>query len=384
MQGMIDSEEAARRLGVKTSSLYAYVSRGLLTSHPSPVGNRSLFDLREVEQLAERSRGAKRVETRLTTIATSVTRLSDDGPLYRGVPATSLATDSSFEQVAELLWQAEPRCWAPISVEATSGLPARDLIRCVVSLAAATDPIRSDLRPESVTRAARRLITTIVAELPTIGRSQGGETGVAEGLAHCLGVPDAAPEIMAAINAALVLFADHELATSALAVRLAASTRADVYDGVLAGLGVLGGPLHGATSELAYGLIIDAADRGADQAVDDALRLHRHLPGFGHAVYRSGDPRFQSLYATVSSLANEAQRLTLESLINVASAHELPLPNADLALAALVYVLGAPKECGPTIFTVARIAGWVAHYLEELLEPAMRFRSRAVYVTSSG
>jgi citrate synthase len=82
-------------------------------------------------------------------------------------------------------------------------------------------------------------------------------------------------------------------------------------------------------------------------------------------------------------LADNQQRAVLDSLIDVASSHELPMPNADLALAALVYVLGAPKECGATIFTVARIAGWVAHYIEELREPALRFRSRAIYVTAS-
>jgi citrate synthase len=378
---MIDSEEAARRLGVKTSSLYAYVSRGLLTSHPSPNGNRSLFDLKEVEQFAERSRGSKRVETRLATIATSVTRLGEDGPLYRGVPATSLAAGTSFEAVAELLWQTEEGAWEPVAIKVHPGLASRDLIRSVVPLTAACDPLRSDLRPEAVSRAARRLIATIVTALPG-PRSVGGEgRSIAELMADRMGVTEQSPHVVGAINAALVLFADHELATSTLAVRLAASTRADVYDAVLAGLGVLGGPLHGAASELAHGLIVDVARYGADKAVDDALRLYRHLPGFGHAVYRSGDPRFDSLYATISTFADQQERRCLDSLIEVASSHDLPMPNADLALAALIHLLDAPKESGPTIFTVARIAGWVAHYLEELREPALRFRSRAVYVT---
>jgi citrate synthase len=383
MRGMIDSQEAARRLGVKTSSLYAYVSRGLLTSHPSPSGRRSLFDLKEVEQLAERSRGSKRVETRLTTIATSVTRLGEDGPLYRGVPATSLAADTSFEKVAELLWQTGPGSWEPVSIDVPRGLRSRDLIRSVVSLTAARDPVRSDLRTEAVVRAARRLIATIVTALPG-RRALGNEPrSIADLMADRLGARERSPQIVSAINVALVLFADHELATSTLAVRFAASTRADIYDGVLAGLGVLGGPLHGAASELAHGLIVDVVRYGADRAVDDALRLYRHLPGFGHPVYRSGDPRFELLYTTISSFADEQERCALDSLIEVAAAHNLPMPNADLALAALVYVLGAPKESGPTIFTVARIAGWIAHYLEELREPALRFRSRAVYVTPS-
>ncbi|HUZ10251.1 MAG TPA: helix-turn-helix domain-containing protein [Acidimicrobiales bacterium] len=93
---MLDSDEAARRLGVKLATLYAYVSRGLLDSHRSPDGRRSLFVLDDVEQLARRARGGRRVETRLATVTTSVTQLREDGPAYRGTPAVALATTASF------------------------------------------------------------------------------------------------------------------------------------------------------------------------------------------------------------------------------------------------------------------------------------------------
>ncbi len=93
MARMLESEEAARRLGVKVTTLYAYVSRGLLASHPAPSGRRSLFDMDEVERLARRSRQGKAVETRMVTITTGITQLTDDGPVYRGLRATELATD---------------------------------------------------------------------------------------------------------------------------------------------------------------------------------------------------------------------------------------------------------------------------------------------------
>src|SRR5579863_4252091 len=102
---MLESEEAARRLGVKLPTLYAYVSRGLLESQPAADGRRSLFALEDVELLARKSRGGRKVETRLATITTSVTQLREEGPVYRGIPAVQLAASSSFEPVAEHLWR---------------------------------------------------------------------------------------------------------------------------------------------------------------------------------------------------------------------------------------------------------------------------------------
>ena len=105
---MLTTEEAARRLGVKVPTLYAYVSRGLLESHRDPTRRGSLFELADVEGLAARSRGGRQTATRLATITTGVTQLDQHlGPIYRGRLATELAGDSSFEEVADLLWQAE-------------------------------------------------------------------------------------------------------------------------------------------------------------------------------------------------------------------------------------------------------------------------------------
>src|SRR5580700_10513723 len=105
MERMVPSEEAALLLGVKLTTLYAYVSRGLLASHQEPGGRRSMFDLADIERLAARQRGGRQVESRLATIATGVTQLRPDGPFYRGRRATELAVDQSFEEVAALLWQ---------------------------------------------------------------------------------------------------------------------------------------------------------------------------------------------------------------------------------------------------------------------------------------
>src|SRR5580692_2783310 len=104
---MMESDEAARRLGIKVATLYAYVSRGQLSSHPGPSGRRRLFDMEEVERLARRSRQGKTVETRMVTITTGITQLTDGGPVYRGRPASGLATTQTFEAVAERLWEGD-------------------------------------------------------------------------------------------------------------------------------------------------------------------------------------------------------------------------------------------------------------------------------------
>jgi citrate synthase len=173
--------------------------------------------------------------------------------------------------------------------------------------------------------------------------------------------------------------ADHELATSTMAVRLAASTRADLYDALLAGLATLAGPLHGGASQQAYELLVAAERDGVSRALNDVLRWNRYLPGFGHAIYKVRDPRFDALLALAEPLLNEDRRSMLHEVMALALEHDVPAPNCDLALAALSWGTGMPPDAGRSIFTVARVAGWTAHYLEELAERPLRFRARAVY-----
>jgi citrate synthase len=405
---MLESDEAARRLGIKVTTLYAYVSRGLLASHPAPEGRKRLFDLDEVERLARRSRQGKTVETRMATVTTAVTQLTDEGPVYRGRPATGLATTTAYEDVARWLWWGTggPRAdetWSPLDLVPPPELSASDRMRWVVVMAGAHDRLRSDLRPEVVTATAARLSATMVAALartasdPASGSdsdSDAPENEVALELADGVRRPDAlaarlaarlspgpTEALVGAVNAALVLLADHELATSTMAVRVAASTRADPYDAVLAGMGTLAGPLHGGASQQAYSLLLEASHGGAERALDETLRWQGILPGFGHSVYKQGDARFGVLLALFEALAPAEDVAMVHTLVGLAAEHDLPPPNVDLALAALAWSGGMPPDAGRTLFTVARMAGWTAHYLEELEERPLRYRARAVYAT---
>ncbi len=392
---MLESAEAARRLGVKLPTLYAYVSRGVLVSHPAPEGRRSLFAAADVEALAKRSRGGRTTETRLATVVTSTTQLRDDGPVYRGTPATVLATTVPYEQAAELLWRGDPAVtpWEPFALRPPAGLGASDRLRWAVVMAGAGDPLRSDLRPSSVIAVARRLVATMVAVLPGPGAGatprpvpplELGDTRWEHTVAGTLTArlaPEPDTKLVRAVNAALILLADHELATSTVAVRVAASARADLYDAVLAGLAVVAGPLHGGASQLAYGLVRDAESLGPERALDETLRWQHRLPGFGHSVYRGDDPRFTVLRGLVDDLWPPDRGQFLDALLALAAERAIPGPNVDLGLAALTRAAGMAEDGGRTIFTVARVAGWTAHYLEELEERPIRYRARAVYAT---
>jgi citrate synthase len=213
---------------------------------------------------------------------------------------------------------------------------------------------------------------------------------VAERLWVALADPDAKSraEEVAALNAALILLADHELAASTFAARVAASAWAGPYRVILAGLGPLGGSLHGGAG-LEVETLLDQVAAGADpRAAIDALIAAGPVPGFGHRVYRDRDPRADHLLARLGHergrplLPIAPQRTTalaVAALLEAAEARGLPAPNVDFALAALVKAHGLRAGSAATIFTVARIAGIVAHALEEY-EHRLRFRPRASYV----
>jgi len=387
---MLESEEAARRLGIKLATLYAYVSRGLLPSYPTTDSRRSLFDLDDVERLARRSRSGRRVETRLASVTTAVTQLRDDGPAYRGKPVADLARTECFESVADLLFSAPTGAapdWRPARLGRPPQMAASNRLSWAVMMCGARDPLRSDLRTESVVKKARTVIASAVESAR--GPQQGvaredahreSKTSVAGRLALVL-ADEPSATLVGAVDTALVVLADHELATSTMAVRVAASTRADVYDALLAGLCTLAGPLHGGASEVAHGLLVHAERVGVAPALDSALRWQGSLPGFGHPLYSGGDPRFGVLMQKVNELASPEQEWMVRSLVDLARAQAVPAPNVDLALAALTWAAGAPPDAGRTIFSVARLAGWTAHYIEELAERPLRFRARAVYAS---
>ena len=173
----------------------------------------------------------------------------------------------------------------------------------------------------------------------------------------------------------LIVLADHDLAVSSLAARVAASARANPYAVVSAGLGALDGPQHGAASTLAHRFLAEALTDPV-AALAERLRTGSPIPGFGHRVYRNRDPRTALV---LDRLADGPVRAAVEALAAPLAGRPGGFPNVDLALAAVVHAHGLRPDAGEAIFAVARTVGWIAHALEEYAEPGLRFRAEGVY-----
>ena len=390
----LSSRQAAARLGVKPQTLYAYVSRGLLTSHRSADGRASLFDTAEVERLARRGRprASSRSNTFDLDIATAITSTANHRVRYRGHDAALLARTATFEQVAELLWSGElpatPPHWTGTLV-AAPGDRAIARVRAVAALASAHADASERLHSADVAAQGRWLVATIADSLPALGdprvpRLHIGDAAHRGTIAGRLWVRltprRASPPAVRALNAALVLLADHELAASTLAARVAASTRAGPHAVVACGLGAVSGRLHGGESFRVRQLLAEAAD-GVAAALDRVLERQGRVPGFGQVIYPDGDPRAPVLRAMVDDAWPDSPALRLvDEVAAAARKRGAPPPSIDWALAALGVAAQMPDDGAECVFAVARIAGWLAHAMEEYAERPLRFRPRSTYI----
>ena len=293
-------------------------------------------------------------------------------------------------------WQATAEALAVASA-AQAALPDGTLplerLQVIIPALAATDQFRLHLDPPAVAAAGRCLISGMVDCLP-FARSAGADRKVGSGgLAGttaagsipgrlisklCPGEP--APGLVEVLRTALVLLADHELAASTLAARVAASMRADPYAVVATGLGAVGGALHGGASFGAE-IMLRSASHPSDAArvVGELLRRGERIPGFGHFVYRGSDPRAVCLLDRLHRLAPGSPELAIaDAVLAEARRRALPAPNIDFALAVLGTVGQLIPGAGEAVFAVARAAGWIAHALEEY-DRRTPIRPRGIY-----
>ncbi|MEV6195780.1 citrate synthase [Streptomyces sp. NPDC051920] len=394
----LSTKETAELLGVKPETVYAYVSRGQLSSRREPGGRGSTFDPKEVEALARRNRregGGSSGGGGELSVRTSITLIDKDRYYFRGVDATELAARYSFEEIAEWLWTGElrpgvtftaPEAAVAAARHSVDALPEHsgptDRLRVAAIAAAASDPLRFDLSESAVLGTGRTLIPTLVAALPTVRHDHRDEGPLAHRLWARLSGRTPDDPSLRVLDTALGLLIDHDLAASTLAVRVAASARAHAYAAVSAGLGVLEGPLHGAASGLAHRLLLDVLDQGtAAPVVADELRAGRRVPGLGHRLYPGEDPRARALFTLLEDVPGAEPALAAARDVVTTTARHTPLhANVDLALAVLTVSSKMPASAGETIFAVARTAGWIAHTLEEYAERPLRMRPSGHYV----
>lgn len=389
MGDWLTSTEAAARLGVKRATLYSYVSRGLLQRVVDSDGRSSRFNPEEVDLL--RSRSGRRGDNEIGVLVSSgITQIADGELKVRGRDLIGLAADTRFEDAVDWVWGAEPDArWQDIDeAEELSqrvqsvlpdGTPMMDRLRVAVSIASTSDPLRNDLSTSSVRAAGRRLLHLMVHSLPLVTAPREGD--LAERLWSRLAPGRSNARQRAVLNRALILLLDHGLASSTLGVRVAASVRADPYSAVAAGLGILGGRLHGAASGPVHRIFQEAAISGDPAAaLGEAQRRTGFTPGFGHAIYRRRDPRCSALMEAVAGAWSSHEHLPKVLTVQTLASERTDAPaTVDFPLGAMTFLAGMRPEAGEAVFAIARTAGWIAHALEEYTEDPVRFRFRARY-----
>lgn len=413
----IDAAAAADLLGVKRETLYAYVSRGLVRSAVAPrseAGARaSVYHVADLERLRTRSRArsghgavaASALRWGEPVLETAIGAIREDGPYYRGQSAVGLArTGTPFEAICDLLW-ATPRAKPGPPVKgrgkpdlgvrpvALRGLLARDAepfdaMLLVASTLAAAEPhteITVPLAREKAPALVRRMIAAagLVGKVDTSPLSLAAPSA-AEAMLVALGggrPAKLARAHVAAMNEALALAADHELNPSAFAARIAASAGASLMACIVAALATLSGPLHGgATARVAAFAAEVAKPERAASAIAARLDRGESIPGFGHPIYPRGDPRGARLVEVAESLGAKSKGVRLyRAIVDAMHLVSREKPTIDVGLCMLESALGLRAGSALAIFASGRVAGFVAHALEQR-EAGFILRPRARYV----
>jgi len=419
---LIDAATACRLLGIKPASLYAYVSRGLVRSVRVGHARAHLYvgeDVRRIATRAAARRGHGAVAAGALrwgepVLESAITSVEGGVLAYRGHRVVDLvARGVGFEQVAELLWDAPTAAWptpadrgrlgtrpapdTPVRrmIAALPAIAARDrrpwmiaasvehergraLIRALaVAAGARFASSRPDALGDSLAAAIVRGTDPALVAGKTGGPPVAGKAGASPGAWHAAEVAT-----VAAIDAALVASADHELNASTFAARVAASAGADLYACVGAALYTFTGPRHGGAADAVDGFLDELPVRNLRAALASRLGRGERLPGFGHRLYPDGDPRMPVVAAALPRprTARATRRLAQARAV-MALGHELTgeHPSFDYALVMLVRALGLPPPWAAALFGLGRVAGWIAHVLEQRASGAM-LRPRARYV----
>lgn len=270
-----------------------------------------------------------------------------------------------------------------------------DALRTLISALAHFDPDVSDRSQAARYRKAVRLTAQVGSLVATYGRvtAGGGAIEPDPALSHAAnfllmltGERPSAVEARA-LDIALILHADHELNASTFAARVTAATLSDLHSAVTAGIGALKGPLHGGANAEVMKMLLAIGENADDDRVDDAIRgilaRKEKVPGFGHRVYRTEDPRATHLRAMsreVGERAGNTRWFEMSQRIEALMKKEKQIDaNVDFYSASTYHLLGIPIDLFTPIFAVSRIAGWLAHVLEQY-ENNRLIRPRAEYI----
>jgi citrate synthase len=411
MSSYMTAAEAAAALGISRATLYAYVSRGMLSSAPAAEGagragaQSRRYAAAEVRRLARRKADGKRagkvaqkvLDWGVPVLESSITLIADGNLFYRGQDAVALARHATLEEVAALLWACSPRRVleagaAPIAVAQWSAWLKlwsghSPLERALVLLPAAAAQMPRiwaqgrDAQLETGAQLMRLLAAALSSAMPS-------SEPLHRQLAQTWGVRSRVQAEL--LRAALVLCADHELNASTFTVRCITSTGMHLFGAAAGGLAALGGPRHGGETVRVAALFDEAARADdlhrylAGRLATDESGATPRLPGFGHPLYAAGDPRARLLLDMLAQHANARSPMAeVDALAHAVAETTGARPNLDYALAAIERVLALPRGAAFTLFAAARVTGWIAHALEQNADGRL-IRPRARYVGEFG
>jgi citrate synthase len=270
-----------------------------------------------------------------------------------------------------------------------------DALRTLTSTLAHYDADAPDNSPQANYRKAVRLTAQISSLVATMGRLNAGGGPIAPDpvLGHAANflymLTGDRPSGLAtrAFDVALILHADHELNASTFAARVIAATLSDIHSAIVGGIGALKGPLHGGANAEVMKMLLDIGKDGpvekAEEVVRAKLARKEKIPGFGHRVYHTEDPRATHLRQMSKDLGQRSGQTTwyemsqrIEALVK---SEKKLYPNVDFYSASTYHALGIAIELFTPIFAVSRISGWTAHVLEQYANNRL-IRPRADYI----
>jgi citrate synthase len=352
------------------------------------------------------------------TVATSSAICYLDGEhgvlAYCGHDIHDLARHSTFEEVCFLLWHRRLPTRAELGDLQSQLVAARPLPEPIVRLIRSLPPCNSmdalrtltsalghydadagDHSAQANYRKAIRLTSQVASLVATVGRLNAGAGPIqpdpvlshAANFLYMLTAERPSSLATRAFDVALILHADHELNASTFAARVAAATLTDIHSAIVAAIGTLKGPLHGGANADVMRMLLEIGPGAAPEKAEDVVRAKlarkEKIPGFGHRVYRTEDPRathLRQMSRDLGQRAGQAVWFEMSQRIEALVKTEKKLnPNVDFYSASTYHALGIPVDLFTPIFAVSRISGWTAHVLEQYANNRL-IRPRAEYV----
>ena len=363
----------------------------------------------------------EKVVTRgLRDVAAAETRISFVDPLgalyYSGYDIDDLVGKVCYEEVAHLLLYNKlptkselelfrtllvsemklPRALLK-SIQRTppSGHPI-EVLRTAVSILGMYDPEHDDNSDPANQRRAIQLVAKVPAIVAALHRLRSGQKvlapdgnlGFAENFLYMLRGKNAVRNEKKAIDRFMILHADHGFNASTFAARVTASTRSDMYSGVISAIGTLKGALHGGASERVMRMLFEVSSvEEVDDYIQGLLDDQRKIMGFGHRIYVAEDPRAKHLRAISEKLCHRRGKLheyyKCQKIESAVYSKKKIFPNVDFYAALVMHALDIKKEFFTALFASSRISGWTAHIMEQYAD-AVLIRPTSKYISEYG